>query len=429
MSKGRTTQKCVIITKGHFAKELVRLFERKGYEVQAIDGQTSLREVTEAAGFRADAIFADRDSLVPESMDAIGTLRERNPRADIFVIAEDGKIPWLRAAARAGLIEFVTGPTPPLRYFWNIIQRRQKREVDHDFRKMPHDSLAIVARAFSPGAEKFVFVLADNQLIEAVALKLDYRTVRHVICVSVQVGCTIGCRFCATGRVPFGRNLTAEEIVGQVRKTLGRSIFGQEVLNDQRPFHITYMGEGEAMMNYGAVVEATKTLRTLFGERISFTISTVGLLPGLKKLVREDFGPWVTLQLSLHAPNDALRAKFVPVTGQLSETIRLAREYAEKTGRSPASPNKVCVNYVLVQGKNDTVAHAEELAKILDPRCFYVKLSRLNLLKGSDLKPSSRRARNRFEEVLKDRGYTVKHFLSRGTPIGSGCGQMIGDTV
>jgi 23S rRNA (adenine2503-C2)-methyltransferase len=189
------------------------------------------------------------------------------------------------------------------------------------------------------------------------------------------------------------------------------------------------MGEGEAMMNYGAVVQATKTLRALFGERISFTISTVGLLPGLRKLIKEEFGPWVTLQLSLHAPNDALRTKFVPVTGQLSETIRLAREYAEKTRRDPASPSKVCVNYILVQGRNDSVAHAEELAKLLDPRCFYVKLSRLNLLKGSDLKPSSRRARNRFEQVLKDRGYTVKHFLSGGTIIGSGCGQMIGDTI
>lgn len=429
MSRARTTQKCVIITHSRRATGLVGLFERKGYEVQTIGNEEELRRIAEGGKLDANVILADKDSLSPESMAIIGELREKNRRADIFVLAEDGKIPWLREAAMGGMIEFITGPFPPFSYFWTIIQRKERLGVDRAFRRLPHDSLRLVARAVSLGAEKFVFALQDNQLIETVALKLTYRDVQHVICVSVQVGCTIGCRFCATGRVKFGRNLTAEEIVGQVRKTLGRSPFGQEVLNDRKPFHITYMGEGETMSNYGAVVKATKTLRETFKERISFTISTVGLLPGLRKLAEEGFGPWATLQLSLHAPTDELRSRFVPVRGPLKETIELARKYAEVTGRDQSTPNKVCVNYVLVQGKNDARKQAEELAALLDPKHFYVKLSQLNPLKGSDMKPSSRKVRSRFRKVLEGRGYAVKYFLSKGTPIGSGCGQMIGDTV
>ncbi len=429
MGKGKVMQRCMIITNGRYARELAKLFERKGYEVQAIEGEVELRRVAEQGGFGANIVFADMSSLVPESMDIIGALRERNPKADIFVIAENGRIPWLREASEDGLIEFITGPLPPFSYLWRILQRRQRRGVDRAFRKLPHDSLRVVARAFSQGAEKFVLSLPDGQLIETVSLKLDHRTIKHVICVSVQVGCMIGCRFCATGRVEFGRNLTAKEIVGQIRKTLGRSTFGQEVLNEQRPFHVTYMGEGEAMMNYDAVVEATKTLRKVFGERVSFTISTVGLIPGMRKLVKEGFGPWVTLQVSLHAPNDSLRAKFVPATGNLKEVVDLARQYAQKTGRSPSSPNKVCVNYVLVRGRNDTRQHAAELARLLDPCHFYVKLSQLNPRGGCDFQPSLKKARARFRQVLEGYGYTVKQFASKGTTIGSGCGQMVGDTV
>lgn len=430
MSKGKVTQKCVIITNGRYARDLANLFERKGYEVQAIESEAEFRGVAAGrSGLGADVVFADKSSLVPESMNIIGTLREKNPKTDIFVIAEDGKIPWLREAAEDGLIEFITGPLPPFSYLWKILQRRQRRGVDRAFRKLPHDSLKTVARAFSQGAEKFVFSLPDGQLIETVSLKLDYRAIKHVICVSVQVGCMIGCRFCATGQVEFGRNLKAEEIVGQVRKTLGRSTFGQEVLNEQRPFHVTYMGEGEAMMNYKAVMEATKTLRGVFGERVSFTISTVGLLPGMRKLVREEFGPWVTLQISLHAPNNSLRAKFVPIESNLEEAVVLARQYAQNTGRSPSQPNKVCVNYVLVQGHNDTRQHAEELARLLDPRHFYIKLSQLNPLRRSGIQPSSKKARKKFRQVLEGHGYTVKQFMSKGTTIGSGCGQMVGDTA
>lgn len=420
----------MVIARGRYAEGLSEFFRRKGYTVQVLEDVVHLQSATKQQDFTsADVVVADTASLGPdlgpESLNVIGTLKTRNPNADVFVIAEHGRIPQIRAVAKQGIIEFFAGPRPSFSYLWSMIRRREEKKEDPVFQRLPHEDLKVVARAVSEGAEKFVFALSDEQLIEAVALDLWYRQVRYVICVSVQVGCAIGCKFCATGRVKFGRNLTAEEILGQVWKVLGKSTLGQEVLNKKQPFHITYMGEGEAMMNYGEVVKATKILRRVFGERVSFTISTVGLLSGMRKLLKEGFGPWVTLQISLHAPDNTLRSKLIPVSGNspLNEVIHLARKYAEQTKQ------RVCANYILIQGQNDTRQDAERLAALLDPERFYVKLSRLNPIEGSSFQPSSRRARSKFRRILEGYGYTVKYFISRGRDIGSGCGQMIGDTT
>jgi 23S rRNA (adenine2503-C2)-methyltransferase len=423
MRRGKIAQKCVILTKSRYAENLSKFFRRQGYRTQVLKDERHLQLVAFQENFSPSVMVADEESLSPENLGIIIGLKEKKPRADIFVIASHGRIPWLREAAKEGLIEFITGPRPSFDYFWSMIQRREQRRPDPAFRRLSCDSLKVVARAVSPGAEKFVFALTDNQLIEAVALKLLYRQVKHVICVSVQVGCAIGCKFCATGRIKFGRNLTAEEILGQVWKVLGKSNIGQEVLNGKKPFHITYMGEGEAMINYAEVARATKILRQTFGERISFTISTVGILSGMRKLLKERFGSWVTLQISLHAPNEAQRKRLIPAGSNLKEVIALARKYSEQTGQ------RVCVNYVLIRGQNDTQRHAEQLAELIDPQHFYVKLSQLSPIEKTSFKPSSGVRRKKFRKILEERGYLVKYFVSKGQLIGSGCGQMIGDTV
>lgn len=426
MKKRKTVQKCVIITHGHYAESLSKLFRRKGYSVQLLKDRKHFHLAIEQGIFDASVVLADRASLLGlESIDVISELKKKNPKADIFIIAEHGKISEFREASRKGLIEFFAGPRPPFSYLWSLIQRRKQRREDPVFQNFPHDDLKVAARAVSRGAEKFVFALPEKreeQLIEAVALDLWYRPVRHVICVSVQVGCPIGCRFCATGQVGFSRNLTVREILGQIWKILGKSTLGQKVLNEKRPFHITYMGEGEAMMNYDAVVEATRRLRKTFGERVSFTISTVGLLSGMRKLLKEGFGPWVTLQISLHAPTEGQRARLIPLPGNhLKEVINLARKYALQTGQ------RVCANYILIKRRNDSREEAERLAALLDPEHFYIKLSQLNPIEGTTFKPTSQKARRIFRRVLEEHGYKVKYFISRGREIGSGCGQMIGD--
>ncbi len=420
--KRKTAQRCIIITQNRYAENFSKLFRRKGYAVQMLKNEEQLRLAAEQKDFNANVILADR-VFGPESLNVISELKEKNPKIDIFVISDYG-VPELHSAAKAGLIEFFTGPRPSLNYLWSILQRRKQRKEDLAFQKLPRSFLKVIARAVSRGAEKFVFALSDDQLIEAVALDLWYRPIRHVICVSVQVGCVIGCKFCATGRVNFGRNLTSEEIVGQVEKVLGKSVLGQEVLNKNKPFHVTYMGEGEAMANYDAVVDATRTLRGIFGERITFTISTVGITSGLRKILKEGFGPWVNLQLSLHASSESQRRKLIPFQGgNLEEIILLARKYAEQTGQ------RVCANYILIRRQNDTLQHAEELAKLLDPKSFYIKLSQLNPIAGVSFKPANKKVRKNFRHFLEKYGYNVKYFVSRGREIGSGCGQMIGAPV
>lgn len=412
--------KCIIFTKSCYRKSLSRFFRRKGYQVIVVrTSKEKLQQILSQKNFNG-VVLVDESSVKNH---VFGLIKEINPEIDVFVLADRTKTFKFREAAKKG-IELITGPKPPpANYLWSIIERKKRRKIDPAFQKLPRDNLLkIIARAVSPGAEKFVFELEDGQLIEAVALNLCYRPIPFVICVSVQVGCAIGCRFCATGSVKFHRNLTAKEIVGQVRKVLGKSVFGQEILNQQKPFQVTFMGEGEPMLNFNEVAKAIKTLRKIFGERISFTISTVGI--GLRKLLKEKFGPWVTLQISLHTPDEAQRRKLIPVSNNLTEVIALAQRYAEKNKR------KVCVNYILMRGQNDSRQHAEKLANLLNsPDYFYIKLSQLNPIPiKKSLLPASRMKRRIFRNILESYGYEVKYFISRGRDIGSGCGQMVGGT-
>src|SRR4051812_38314575 len=261
------------------------------------------------------------------------------------------------------------------------------------------------------GTEKALFTTHDGRPIEAVLMR--YRDGRRSLCLSSQSGCPLTCTFCATGRMRFGRNLTASEILDQALHF--RRIEPVD--------HLVFMGMGEPMLNLDNVLAAARRLPDVGITHRRTTISTVGWLPALRRFVDEVAEP-IRLALSLHAPDDSLRSAIMPVNERypLADVVAECRRYFELRGR------KVFVEYVLLAGVNDSVAQARELVALLDPKVFKVNLIPYNPTgisnKGQDYDGSSRKAIDAFKGVL-DRGRlpaTVR--LTRGRDIAAACGHL-----
>jgi len=272
--------------------------------------------------------------------------------------------------------------------------------------EVPFSSLEPEAQAESrDGTVKTLFRTHDGHAVEAVLMR--YRDGRRSICVSSQSGCPLTCTFCATGAMRFGRNLTASEILDQALH------FRRLEPVD----HCVFMGMGEPMLNLDHVLAAARRLPDLGITHRRTTVSTVGWLPGLTRFVDEVQEP-IRLALSLHAPEDSLRSRLMPV----NDRYPLADVLAECERHFRLRRRKVFVEYVMLAGVNDRVEQARQLAELLDRRAFKVNLIPYNPTGQFD--GSSRRAIDAFKSVLDRAGLPATVRLTRGRDIDAACGQL-----
>jgi len=261
--------------------------------------------------------------------------------------------------------------------------------------------------------EKALFQTADEHYFESVLMRY---TNRNTICASSQIGCPIGCAFCATGQSGFVRNLTGGEITRQV-------LYFARKLREENA-HVTnvvFMGMGEPLLNYDAVWRAITNLNDREGLALGarrFTISTVGIVPGIERLARESLA--VGLAVSLHAPDDALRDELVSINSKypLRQLISAASFYVQRTGR------RVTFEYVLVDGVNDSDDHARRTAELLRGLLCHINLIPLNPIPGCSYRPSSPERMLRFQEILVKGRIQTTVRVRRGLEIGAGCGQL-----
>jgi len=259
----------------------------------------------------------------------------------------------------------------------------------------------------SDGTEKFLWTLADGQAVESVLIPEGKR---RTLCISSQVGCALGCVFCATGTMGWSRNLTPGEIAGQVREIRLQSA-------ERSPTNVVFMGMGEPLLNWESVDVALTILNHPEGLGIGarhITLSTVGILPKLTLFAKrpEQF----RLAVSLHAPTPALRKELMPVEKKYS--------LPELLGALRGFERRVTLEYVLIAGKNDSLEAAEALAKIAGPLAALVNLLPLHPGGAPGLSPSPRAHMLAFERRLKDRGVEAVLRRSRGLDIAAACGQL-----
>jgi 23S rRNA (adenine2503-C2)-methyltransferase len=271
---------------------------------------------------------------------------------------------------------------------------------------VPFSTLEVAAESKSrDGTVKTLFRTHEGHPVEAVLMR--YRDGRRSICVSSQSGCPLTCTFCATGAMRFGRNLTASEILDQ-------ALHFRRV---EPVDHCVFMGMGEPMLNLDNVLEAARRLPDLGITHRRTTISTVGWLPGLKRFVDEVEEP-IRLAFSLHAPEDSLRSRLMPV----NDRYPLADVLAECRRHFALRRRKVFIEYVMLAGVNDRVEQARQLAELLDRRAFKVNLIPYNPTGAFD--GSSRRAIDAFKAVLDRAGIPATVRLTRGRDIEAACGQL-----
>ena len=262
------------------------------------------------------------------------------------------------------------------------------------------------------GTEKFLLRLADRRHIESVFIP---DTPAMTFCISTQVGCAMACAFCLTGKMGLVRNLTAAEIVGQVRVLAA-------ALNMRDRFNIVLMGMGEPLHNYDETMKALRILADEHGFGLSprrITLSTVGLLPALERLAKEPVMP--NLAISLHAPTDLQRGELVPINRKYG-----VRDIIAACKRFPLKKrSRITFEYVLLAGVNDSPEDARRLAKLVAGVKAKVNLIPLNAAAGIPFERPSDEAIDRFARIVSDHGVNVSVRKSRGRDIRAACGQLI----
>ncbi len=276
--------------------------------------------------------------------------------------------------------------------------------------RVPFSSMELLREAKSQdGTVKALFQTHDGRAVEAVLMR--YRDGRASVCLSSQSGCPLTCTFCATGQMKFGRNLTAGEILDQA-------------LHFRRKVDITnviFMGMGEPLMNLDNVLEVCRRLPGAGVTHRRTAISTVGWIPGIEQLAETDMP--LRLALSLHAADEKLRSKIMPVNDRypLKDVLAACAAFYARKKR------KVFVEYVMLEGVNDGPERAEELADVLDPKIYKVNLIPYNptgMYNGSD-----REVIEAFQNVLLARGVEATVRLTRGRDIDAACGQLAAKTA
>lgn len=264
------------------------------------------------------------------------------------------------------------------------------------------------------GTRKYLFELPDGQLIESVLIAFDDRP-SLTACLSSQVGCAVGCTFCATGYLGFKRNLTSQEIVDQILAIQRES--GQRVGN------IVYMGQGEPLLNCKEVIKSLHLVMESVGIGARhITVSTSGIVPGIDALARENLP--ITLALSLHAPDTETREEIVPITTKypIHQVMEALHNYVDTTRR------RVTIEYVLLEGVNDSEAQARQLAELCRDLHCNINLIPFNPTMNKEGvvlygRPDIQ-TQQRFRDISGRSGKTVTIRLERGTDIDAACGQL-----
>lgn len=265
------------------------------------------------------------------------------------------------------------------------------------------------------GSVKLLYKLFDGNVIEGVYMPHDYG---NTLCVSTQVGCRMGCEFCASGIGGLVRNLTAGEILGQfvaVNRYLGGT------MSDRKLSNIVLMGSGEPLDNFDNVVKFILLVSDLSGLNVgrrSISLSTCGIVENIRRLA--DMGLDVTLSLSLHATLDEYRRKLMPIANKYSvtETVDAARYYFKKTGR------RVIFEYSMVKGVNMSFSDAKRLSELTKGMAAHVNLIMLNKVDGKNIEGCTPLEGERFCEKLKSLGVSATVRRSMGSDIEGACGQL-----
>lgn len=261
---------------------------------------------------------------------------------------------------------------------------------------------------------KALVTLSDGNKIETVLMRHEGE--RHTVCVSSQVGCSLACTFCATGRLGLKRNLTTEEIVEQV--LLWNRVLKQLGEKD-RVTNVVYMGMGEPFLNYTNVLKSARQLNdeNIFniGAR-KISISTSGIATKIKKFAEEKMQ--INLALSLHAPNDDLRSQLMPINTHfpLSEVMQAIDYYIKKTNR------KVMCEYLMIDGVNDSIEQAKQLAELLQGKLVMINLIAYNPTNA--YRPAKSKNIKNFKEYLTEAGLEVSQRFTFGQDIKAACGQL-----
>ena len=257
---------------------------------------------------------------------------------------------------------------------------------------------------------KFLLGLVDGAAIEVVLMRHDYG---NSVCISSQVGCQMGCKFCASTLKGLERNLTAAEMLGEI-------FFANEILG-KAVDSIVIMGTGEPLMNYDELIKMLRLLHEDYCLGMSYrkiTISTCGIVPAIKKL-RDEKIP-VTLSISLHAPDDKLRSALMPINSafDLKSLLAAGNDYAQSTGR------RVTYEYILIGGVNDTEEHARRLAKILSGQLANVNLIPFNPVNERSFSPPTNHAVKKFFHFLNTHGIGATIRKEMGADVNAACGQL-----
>lgn len=258
--------------------------------------------------------------------------------------------------------------------------------------------------------KKHLFLLRDGNVIESVVMKYKHG---NSICVSTQIGCKMGCKFCASTIGGVVRNLTSGEILGQI-------IRAQSELKE-RISNVVLMGSGEPLDNFENVLKFIYNVNAEYGLNIGqrhITLSTCGIVPKIKSLA--DLDLQITLAISLHAPSDEIRKQTMPIANAytIEELLGACRYYIGKTNR------RITFEYALVKGFNDTKDNAEELSKILKGMLCHVNLIPINEISESTLKKSNMEAINKFKDILVKSGIETTIRREMGLDINAACGQL-----
>ncbi|MBQ6336888.1 MAG: 23S rRNA (adenine(2503)-C(2))-methyltransferase RlmN [Ruminococcus sp.] len=260
------------------------------------------------------------------------------------------------------------------------------------------------------GTVKYLFRLDDGEFIEGVVMQYHHGS---TICVSTQVGCKMGCTFCATGKSGFSRSLLPSEMIAQIESA-------QKDLN-VRISNVVLMGMGEPFDNYDNVIAFLKLVSSESSLNIGMrhiTVSTCGIVPRMYDFA--DLGLQVGLSVSLHAPNDEARSRTMPINRRypIAEVIKASKYYVEKTHR------RITFEYALIEGENDTQEHARELSQLLHGLLCHVNLIPVNNVTGSGYKKSSLKRQQAFADQLAALGINATIRRTLGSDIDASCGQL-----
>ncbi|MBT5229550.1 MAG: 23S rRNA (adenine(2503)-C(2))-methyltransferase RlmN, partial [Methylococcales bacterium] len=264
------------------------------------------------------------------------------------------------------------------------------------------------------GTQKWVASLGCNNRVETVFIP---EKTRGTLCISSQVGCALACPFCSTAQQGFNRNLTTGEIIGQVWMA-NHSIGHKAVTN------VVLMGMGEPLLNFDNVVKAINLMLedNAYGlSKRRVTVSTSGIVPAIYRLKEVTD---VSLALSLHAPNDALRDELVPINQKYP--IEPLLEACESYIDNGEGRRRITIEYVMIDELNDTAMHARQLAKLLKNKHVKINLIPFNPFPGTDYKRSKEFAIQKFTDILMQSGFTVTTRRTRGDDIDAACGQLVG---